>query len=56
MKYDHVSDFFWRTNLTKERQEAIVEWVKSLTKDQQKMIDEMIRDAQDEEHFNRTED
>lgn len=52
MTYDHVSAFFWKSSLSEERKQAIVDWVKSLPKDNQKMIDEMIRDAQDEQRYN----
>lgn len=46
----HLS-FFFDSDLTDERKQAIVKWLNSLTPDQQKMVEELREDAQDEAEF-----
>jgi hypothetical protein len=47
----HESEFFFDSELSKERQKEILKWVNSLKSEEYSMIQDLIRDTRNEEQY-----
>lgn len=49
--YNSKSSFYWQSDLTDERKEAIIKWVKSLGKEEKEYLDNIISDTWEEAKY-----